>query len=62
MNAFDNREKNVVRPADMKTPLIAIAGLSNEGPKNGSKTRIMKVSQVLAAHDLTFDDYSKQVH
>ena len=57
MNAFDRRETNVVRPADLRVPIIAIAGLSEEGPKTGPKRRITQLAAVLGSVDLTFNDF-----
>lgn len=58
MNAF-NYDENVEAPKPMKTPMIALASLSNEGPTEGQKTRIKQLSDVLEANGRSFADYNR---
>lgn len=54
MNAFDFKEANVTRhnSQQLKVPVVAIAALS------GSTKRLQQLSDVLAAFNLSFNDYA----
>lgn len=55
MNAF-NYGVNEAAPQEMRTPLIAIVALANEGD-----ARLDHLGEVLKKYDLSIDKYSKLV-